>query len=101
MPLNGEYFVFWKHDQYPFFLGGRVLEILADGRARVEGYEGHVFRPVFIVPEEQGIAIRGKLEGLREKWRAAMEELSEAYRKQLAFSIPPGMFTHLDPEPKK
>lgn len=45
---------FWPYDRFPYLLSGRVKEQLDDGRVKVEGYTGMLFKPVYLASGAAG-----------------------------------------------
>lgn len=60
---------FWPYDRFPYLLSGKVTEQLDDGRVKVEGYTGMLFRPVFLSSGAAG-----------EKLATEVRRVAEAYR---------------------
>ncbi len=60
---------FWPYDQFPFLLSGKVSEQLEDGRVKVEGYTGMVFRPVYLASGGAGERLDRELRRVREAYR--------------------------------
>lgn len=56
---------FWPYDQFPFLLSGKVVEQLDDGRVKVEGYTGMVFRPVYLASGGAGERLHRELRRVR------------------------------------
>lgn len=60
---------FWPYDRFPYLLSGKVTEQLEDGRVKVEGYTGMLFKPVFLSSGAAG-----------EKLSREVRRVAEAYR---------------------
>lgn len=45
---------FWRYDRFPYVLSGVVEEQLEDGRVKVRGYTGMVFRPLYLASGAAG-----------------------------------------------
>lgn len=45
---------FWSYDRFPYMLSGKVVEQLGDGRVKVEGYTGMIFKPLYMASGEAG-----------------------------------------------
>lgn len=77
-------FAFWRYDQPPFFLGAPVLEILKDGRVKVEGYQGFAFKPVLLLPVAEGELRSTALDTVRRRYAEAYGTLrSETLQQSL------------------
>ena len=66
-------YAIWKYAGFPHFLCGEVKEILPSGDVRVKGYDGMIFQPIKIVPEDAGKKIVEVLGDLRIPHRRAKE----------------------------
>jgi len=89
--LIQELYAFWKYDTYPFCLGGEVSEITEKGNVIPVGYQGHIFKPIKLVPKEQGLKIKQQLDELKDQYQKAQDELSKSF-KEKANEILPEIF---------
>lgn len=60
---------FWPYDRFPYLLSGRVVEQLDDGRVKVEGYTGMVFRPAFLSSGAAGERLHREVRRVAAAWR--------------------------------
>jgi len=51
---KGKLFAIWKYDEFPYFLGGEVIELREDDYCTVEGYDGMKFQYMKLYPLEEG-----------------------------------------------
>jgi hypothetical protein len=76
---------FWKYDQYPYVLSGTVSSISTkadpDIVETVEYGKGMYFRPMIILPDEEGKEIAEKLKMLKEQYNQEMASLRDRYIK--------------------
>lgn len=56
---------FWPYDQFPFLLSGKVVSQLEDGRVKVEGYSGMVFKPVYLASGAAGERLHREVRRVR------------------------------------
>lgn len=75
-------YAFWKYDQFPFFLGGEVAEVLPDGSVRIVGYGGYSFVPVKLLPLKQGLDLHQKLADLKRDFRTEEALLVGTYMQK-------------------
>ena len=63
-------YAFWKYSEYPYVLGGPIERFTADGLVYISSYQGS-FRPVLILPLQDGLKIQERLSDLREAYKTA------------------------------
>jgi len=79
--MDKKLYAFWKHDTFPFLLGGEITEMRSDGMVETVGYgKGSWFPPVKILPLEDGRLMAMRLRQLKEQRE---QELSSIYAKYL------------------
>ena len=84
MSATQKQYAFWRHDQFPFFLGGVVREMTVNGWVEIEGYgKGHMFNPVRIVPLKAGLVIKRKLDSLKKERAAHLKTMNENFEAEL------------------
>lgn len=77
-------YAFWSYDLFPYYLGGEVAEILGDGYVQIVGYGmGQKFRPVNILPYEDGLAIHNRLVELKRNLSNEQKLVMERYMADL------------------
>lgn len=64
---------FWKYDREPFVLSGEVESFTSDGYVMVKGY-GYAFNPIKILPYDEGIKVKDKIEELGRSTRVKIAE---------------------------
>jgi hypothetical protein len=72
---------FWKYDLFPYVLHGTAVSIEPDGFVTAKEYGSSMFRPLFILPVEQGMELADGMAELRreheQKIRAVGKETAE------------------------
>ena len=76
-------FAFWKYDQFPYLLGGNVEKVFENGLVKIKEYNS-TFRPVLILPKENGEMLKAKLEDLRAEYREEQSKLRLKFELVLA-----------------
>ena len=69
-------FAFWKYDLFPYYLGGAVKRMDEKGRVYIKSYQGW-FKPLILLPLDEGKRLNEELEKLRAKHRLLTEELNK------------------------
>ena len=75
---------FWKYDLFPYVLSGTVSGVGVSDTNLVQTVEfgkGHFFRPMIILPDDEGKVIADKLAQLREQYDQDVNDLREKYIK--------------------
>lgn len=73
---------FWKYDQYPYVLSGTVAGVPPSNTNAVETVEygkGWHFKPIIILPDDEGKVISDKLCELRAQYDQELDALRERY----------------------
>ncbi len=70
---------FWRHDVYPFVLHGEVSKELPDGNVVVTNYGNAVFKPLVILPFDEGDAIAKNLISLTREYDFKKRALSKEF----------------------
>lgn len=71
IPENTLY-AFWSYAQPPYFLGGHVTRLRADGAVETSNYGcGNWFKPAYIFPYAVGVEIQGGLTKAGDEYRDA------------------------------
>lgn len=79
--MNKKLYAFWRHDQFPFVLGGEITNMRSDGAVETVGFgKGAWFSPVKIIPLEEGRILAMRLKQLQAQRDA---ELDVVYAKFL------------------
>jgi hypothetical protein len=80
-------YAFWKYDQFPYVLGGRVRTFLENGDVSVRGYDG-AFTPIKVVAWSMGVEIHAMLNELNEEYRQAQQKILEDALRKLDKAAP-------------
>jgi hypothetical protein len=83
MEAMKSFMAFWKYDLYPYVLSGECDEIVQDGFVRPKGYGGSRFKPLFILPLEQGAELRDLLNALINGYYGEKRVLHSKYHDKL------------------
>lgn len=81
-------YAFWKYEQFPYVLGGRVRTFLENGDVSVRGHDGMAVTPVKIVPANAGLALHAMLNELNEEYRQAQQKILEDALRKLDKAAP-------------
>lgn len=77
-------FAFWKYDLSPYLLGGEITHMNQHGDIYAKGYGlGYSFRPVKIMPLEQGLLLNNKLKTLEVECDEAINSVKNNFRDKL------------------
>lgn len=91
---------FWPYDRFLYLLSGRVSEQLEDGRVKVEGYTGMLFKPVYLASGAAGERLHREVGRVSAAYRIH-EECARNGAGQVAAEVlgkaglPPGALTKL------
>ncbi len=80
-PCKDELWAFWKYDQFPYFLGGRVIYFLDDGQVKTREYSGRTFTPVTLIHGPRGGELLAWLRAARTAYRNRQEVVKNSARK--------------------
>jgi hypothetical protein len=80
---------FWKYDSYPYHLWGELSDIDKDGKAHIIEYGGMRFKPVLILPYEEGKELANKLYDLKMKRLLALKQVEADFTDKLNELIQP------------
>lgn len=81
-------YIFWKYDQYPYLLGGKIcdksppISLNKKKKYYIPSY-GSYFTSEFLCSDEKGIELLNKLKELKEDLRNEEISLKEKYSKLL------------------
>lgn len=78
---------FWKYDQFPFVLSGRVSHDRNDGSVFIDSYRMFV-RPSVVLTDTEGEKVVEKLEALADEYRAAIKAVDKNFKEQLSNIAP-------------
>ena len=75
-----EYYVFWEYDKFPYVLGSGVQKIVDGGYVKVIGYGGAAFKPLIILPYEEGIAVKKELDRISTEYSKEQMEMRKKFK---------------------
>jgi hypothetical protein len=76
-------YAFWRYDMHFGVLGGKVEgDIHPGGFVCVEGYTGMQFKPIILLPDEEGQQIHKELKALEKERDKAQEAIGATYLKR-------------------
>ncbi len=81
-------YAFWKHDVYPYVLGGEVTEMSDEGHVRAHGWGSYWFKPFKIVPLRAGRIFKRALEKLQDGERKAQKVHGHEWTAKVAALFP-------------
>jgi hypothetical protein len=76
-------FAFWGYDQFPYVLGGPVEKVMDGGIIKSTNYGGSCFKPLIILPEEEGEMLLIQLEELRKEHREELKRVKAEFQIKL------------------
>ena len=68
---------FWEYDLFPHYLFGEILSMTPDGNVVIKGYQGMTFKPVKIMPFDDGENIWRQITRINDEFIAAREQLMD------------------------
>lgn len=80
--IDKELYAFWHYDIYPYCLYGKVKDIDKLGFVYIEKYCSW-FKPLFIVPENEGRLLSEKLDILQKAYKEELDSLNDKYNNAL------------------
>ena len=83
---------FWIDKEYPVtrILSSEIIRITSKGNIQCKGYDGMVFTPILILPYDEGLQLKHKLDDNYLNYREQDEKLREVYseiQQELLMSI--------------
>lgn len=87
-PLNEyeeklDFIALWAHDQFPYILGGRIIEVFENGSVKVERFGNYRFKPLTIVPLNIGRKILKQIKEVSNEYNSTKNELYNKAIKDL------------------
>jgi len=71
---------FWKHDLFPYCLGGEIVKFDKDGTIETKGYgKGLSFKPLLIVPKEEGMRLNLLLDEIKQRRSQELDDLNKRF----------------------
>ena len=70
-------YAFWKYDQYPYCLWGKISEF-KDDKVYVDSYQGY-FKPFLICEEDHALVLAKKLLDLKDEKEHDIKVLNDNY----------------------
>jgi len=87
--MNQKLMAFWGYDLFPqVMLHGEVEKILEKGWVEVKGYKGTMFKPLAILPFEEGGRIAKRFEELKLEYNKTEANAKLKFKKQFEKDIP-------------
>ena len=81
--MKKKLFAFWKYDQFPYCLGGEITDMRDNGSIETVEYgRGAYFKPVLILPLEQGKATMKELKVLEAARAEAIKAVNKTFQEQ-------------------
>lgn len=82
--MKQKLYAFWKYDLFPFVLGGEITRMDNDGYVETVGYgPGFLFKPIKILPLEEGKRIAMLLTELKQEKMDAQAALDKMFLDKL------------------
>ena len=82
-------FALWKYDLFPYLLGGTVTKLHDNGIIETEEYGmGNCFKPVIILPVNEGRRILNQLDKIRDDYLSERAKLAQTYHIKLKTEFP-------------
>jgi hypothetical protein len=72
-------YAFWRYDLCPYMLGGVVERFRSNGNVVAKGYNGMSFKPIAILPDQDGALALKLLKELRSEYGDKEKELKKKY----------------------
>lgn len=70
---------FWPYDRFPFFVGGEIANCKAGGVWDWVGCQGFTVKPTHIMPYEDGVEIRNRLNDLEAQYGGEEVKLAKKF----------------------
>jgi len=71
---------FWSYDLCPYMLGGVIEGFTDKGNIIPRGYQGYSFKPIAIIPDDNGKKALDELRVLRAKYDNMAKALKHEYK---------------------
>jgi hypothetical protein len=82
-------YAFWRYDQFPYVLHGRVVHMADDGTVRVQGYQTMRFKPILLLPVGSGEELGAKINAVRSEHQVELDKLNESFKDQVRELLDP------------
>jgi len=78
---------FWENNSgsYPGILSGEVLEFQDSGRVLTKEYAGMMFKPIVILPYDDGLKVQKHLRDLADEYRTESVALRTRFKEKLGY----------------
>lgn len=81
--MEDKLYAFWRHDQFPFILGGPVTKMRENGSVETKNFgPGYYFKPFKVVPLKAGLMLQQHLDSMEHKFRAAEKEFRLQWKRE-------------------
>jgi len=94
METEIDLYAFWRHDTFPYVLGGRANKMKEGGKVQVPSYGvGYWFTPFLLLPVAEGEELHARLKAFSgehnkaqrafiDEWRAALDRGFPQFKKE-------------------
>lgn len=80
--MNQRIMAFWSYDVFPYLLSSEVVKITPDGYVKTIDYGDKCFKPVLLLPLEEGEKVLRDLILLRNEFEASQRELLDSFKEK-------------------
>lgn len=74
---------FWTYDGFPYILGGKVTDTTNEGRVKIDGYGGYIFKPKFYLPDKEGEELIIELRRIKAEREQMISDLKDDFKYKL------------------
>ncbi len=67
--MDKKLYAFWKYDLCPYMLGAEIEKFTELGNIVPKGYQGHSFKPIAILADEEGKQAIEELDKIKNEFR--------------------------------
>jgi hypothetical protein len=73
---------FWRYESFPFVLCGKIVKMKGDGKVETEEYgPGFWFKPIKIVPYDEGLMIKNRLKKLTQRYHTELDKFKDGFNQ--------------------
>ena len=78
------FFAIWRHDQFPFFKGGTIREVISENLIETNEHGlGYWFTPIKILPINEGFAFLTTAQKIAEEKEKMQNRIYQSFKKDL------------------
>lgn len=81
-------YAFWSHDTFPYVLGSEVDKFIEGGLVKVKDFGNSAFRPIKLLPLEEGKVLAEKIKSLKTTYNQKKKELKDRHEGMLRTLMP-------------